>query len=59
MHIGADQFGVDGHTPANIMAAIKAEPDAAMKLREVELRQRKQVYDAKMNKPRRSGVVVI
>ena len=36
----ANQFGIDTPTPDNIMAAIKADPDAALKLREIELRNR-------------------
>jgi hypothetical protein len=41
----ANQFGVDDPTPGNIMAAIKADPDAAMKLREVELRHQERLIE--------------
>ena len=41
----ANQFGVDDPTPANIMAAIKADPDAAMKLREIELRHQERLIE--------------
>lgn len=41
----ANQFGVDDPTPANIMAAIKTDPDAAMKLREVELRHQERLIE--------------
>lgn len=41
----ANQLGVDDPTPANIMAAIKADPDAAMKLREVELRHQERLVE--------------
>lgn len=41
----AGQFGVTDPTPANIMAAIKADPDAAMKLREVELRHQERLIE--------------
>lgn len=41
----ANQFGVDNPTPANIMAAIKSDPDAAMKLREVELRHQERLIE--------------
>lgn len=41
----ANQFGVDDPTPVNIMAAIKADPDAAMKLREVELRHQERLIE--------------
>ncbi|MGL4754814.1 MAG: hypothetical protein ACRCXB_20785 [Aeromonadaceae bacterium] len=41
----ANQFGVNDPTPANIMAAIKADPDAAMKLREVELRHQERLIE--------------
>ena len=41
----ANQFGVDDPTPGNIMAAIKTDPDAAMKLREVELRHQERLIE--------------
>lgn len=41
----ANQFGVDDPTPGNTMAAIKADPDAAMKLREVELRHQERLIE--------------
>lgn len=41
----ANQFGVDDPTPGNIIAAIKADPDAAMKLREVELRHQERLIE--------------
>lgn len=41
----ANQFGVDDPTPGSIMAAIKTDPDAAMKLREVELRHQERLIE--------------
>ena len=41
----ASQFGVVDPTPTNIMAAIKADPEAAMKLREVELRHQERLIE--------------
>ena len=41
----ANQFGIDTPTPTNIMAAIKADPDAALKLREVELRHQERLIE--------------
>lgn len=41
----ANQFGVDDPTPGNIMAAIKADPDAAVKLREVEMRHQERLIE--------------
>lgn len=41
----ANKFGVDDPTPANIMAAIKADPEAASKLREIELRHQERLIE--------------
>ena len=46
----ANQFGVDTPTPANIMAAIKADPEAAIKLREVELRHQERLTEMEVER---------
>lgn len=46
----AGQFGVTDPTPTNIMAAIKADPDAALKLREVELRHQERLTEMEVDR---------
>ena len=46
----ANQFGIDTPTPANIMAAIKADPEAALKLREVELRHQERLTEMEVDR---------
>lgn len=46
----ANQFGIDTPTPDSIMAAIKADPDAALKLREVELRHQERLLEMEVDR---------
>lgn len=46
----ANQFGIDTPTPANIMAAIKADPGAALKLRDVELRHQERLTEMEVDR---------
>lgn len=46
----ANQFGIDTPTPDNIMAAIKADPEAALKLREVELRHQERLTEMEVDR---------
>lgn len=46
----ANQFGIDTPTPTNIMAAIKADPEAALKLREVELRHQERLTEMEVER---------
>ena len=46
----ANQFGIDTPTPDNIMAAIKADPEAAIKLREVELRHQERLTEMEVDR---------
>ena len=46
----ANQFGIDSPTPDNIMAAIKADPEAALKLREVELRHQERLTEMEVER---------
>lgn len=46
----AAQFGVTDPTPTNIMAAIKADPEAAIKLRDVELRHQARLIEMEVDR---------
>lgn len=46
----ANQFGIDAPTPDNIMAAIKADPEASIKLREVELRHQERLIEMEVDR---------
>lgn len=46
----ANQFGIDTPTPDNIMSAIKADPEAALKLREVELRHQERLTEMEVER---------
>ena len=46
----ANQFGIDTPTPDNIMAAIKEDPEAALKLREVELRHQERLTEMEVDR---------
>lgn len=46
----ANQFGIDTPTPDNIMAAIKSDPEAALKLREVELRHQERLTEMEVDR---------